>query len=280
MGTILVAIDSPPAALRVLPYAMAIARATHSQLLLYWAIPDEGLRQYAEGRLAHLTQIVWTAGVSVATEVECRAHAGPAILEAAARAGADMLALATKSKSGVDRWLNGSIADELVRHADAPVLVVPHAASQSWSDDQALRVLVPLDGSAGAAEALPLAGTLADALEAEVWLLGVAADSTPDRLGVLERYLEDAASTLPLNGGRLGRLAVVGDASSQIAEVAGSHGANLIVMATRGRGGLARLHLGSVATATVQRASMPVVLVRPRGTALPVHGRASTAKAG
>jgi nucleotide-binding universal stress UspA family protein len=54
-----------------------------------------------------------------------------------------------------------------------------------------------------------------------------------------------------------------GDAAREIAEVAWLERIDLIVMATHGRTGLARLVLGSVATRTLQTAGVPVLLVRP-----------------
>ena len=60
------------------------------------------------------------------------------------------------------------------------------------------------------------------------------------------------------------RVEVVAARSAEaIANVARDRGVDLIAMATRGRSGLARAVLGSVATATVQRADVPILLVRP-----------------
>ena len=61
-----------------------------------------------------------------------------------------------------------------------------------------------------------------------------------------------------------------GSAASSIVEVASQEQAGMIVMATHGRGGLARLVLGSVATATLQRAAVPLLLVRPGVVQSPV----------
>jgi nucleotide-binding universal stress UspA family protein len=48
-----------------------------------------------------------------------------------------------------------------------------------------------------------------------------------------------------------------------ISRVAADENVDLVVMATHGYGGLARLALGSVATGTLQRANVPLLLVRP-----------------
>jgi nucleotide-binding universal stress UspA family protein len=54
----------------------------------------------------------------------------------------------------------------------------------------------------------------------------------------------------------------VGDAAGEILAEASRWGANLIVMGTHGRHGLAHLILGSVAEGVVQRAALPVLLLR------------------
>ena len=57
--------------------------------------------------------------------------------------------------------------------------------------------------------------------------------------------------------------AAIGAAAGSIADTAREEGADLIAMATHGRTGLARLVLGSVATETLQRAMVPLLLLRP-----------------
>ena len=54
-----------------------------------------------------------------------------------------------------------------------------------------------------------------------------------------------------------------GDAADEICAVAREVGADAIAMATHGRGGLARLLLGSVATRTIHQATVPVLVYRP-----------------
>jgi hypothetical protein len=67
----------------------------------------------------------------------------------------------------------------------------------------------------------------------------------------------------------MGTLVDVGTPASTISKVARQESVDLIVMATHGRTGLARLTMGSVATTTVQQAHTPVLLVRSPGLELP-----------
>ena len=73
---------------------------------------------------------------------------------------------------------------------------------------------------------------------------------------------------------------MAGPAAATIAAVARDREADLIVMATHGRGGLARAVLGSVATGTLHRADRPLLLVRPAGLRRPVEEASGPAAGG
>ena len=60
-------------------------------------------------------------------ELDCEQPEGAppvAILDVAQRIGADLLALTTHGRSGLGRLVLGSVADDLVRHASCPILLV------------------------------------------------------------------------------------------------------------------------------------------------------------
>lgn len=46
------------------------------------------------------------------------------ILEVCRRQGIDMIAMSTHGRSGIGRWLLGSVAEKIVRHSDVPVLLL------------------------------------------------------------------------------------------------------------------------------------------------------------
>jgi nucleotide-binding universal stress UspA family protein len=143
-------------------------------------------------------------------------------------------------------------------------------------------VLVPLDGADFAEEALGPADEIARLLDGDLALLQVVEPPPPEfgppfglpgdpsmffnpeleRAGA-QAYLARVASRWP-DGGRVGARDVrIGDPGTEIAAGARERGAGLVAMATHGRGGLLRTVLGSVATGTLQRATTPVLLVRP-----------------
>ena len=65
------------------------------------------------------------AGVSARSRRVTGDNAAVAILETAAEEDAEMIVIATHGRSGVGKWLLGSVAEKVVRGAVRPVLVVP-----------------------------------------------------------------------------------------------------------------------------------------------------------
>jgi nucleotide-binding universal stress UspA family protein len=192
---------------------------------------------------------------------------------------ADLVIVSTHGRSGFARWYYGSVADQIMRGADVPVMLVPSTLSRPWPDDRAPRVLVPLDGSPLAEEILDPIGRLGRQIGAELILgrvvdgrsLGVVHASSPyTAQSLLASELVEARDYLALimdrarsHGPRVTARAIAGSPSTTIAAVAREEDADLIGMVTHGRGGLGRLVMGSVADATLHETSVPVLLVRP-----------------
>jgi nucleotide-binding universal stress UspA family protein len=140
------------------------------------------------------------------------------------------------------------------------------------------RVLVPLDGSGVAEAILPFAEELAGPLNAEIVLVRViepvvtgvglatgdpgGADALLHAQLAAKRYLEDVAARLSARGLRVRTQAAFGTPSVKLAELATAEKADLIAMATHGRGGVGRLLFGSVAEALLRAATIPVLLFR------------------
>ena len=108
----------------------------------------------------------------------------------------------------------------------------------------AIRILVPLDDSAEARVALPYAAALATP-GTEIILLTVVrpgADADAARAG-----LESAAQRLRVGGQQVRTEVAIGNPARRIIDTAVDLGAEMIVMASHGRGALGRLIYGSVA---------------------------------
>jgi len=143
----------------------------------------------------------------------------------------------------------------------------------------ASKVLVPLDGSELAEQALPCAVMLARGLPAELVLLRAvslppdvrefldnAALKSGERLEQLQaeagEYLRQVARRLEQDGLRVHRVILDRPAAEAIVDYAGQVDIQQIVMATHGYTGISRWVHGSVAERVLQSASVPVLLVR------------------
>lgn len=282
--TLLVPLDGSPLAERALPYAARLADATAGRLLLlHVSTMLDARRQQAEldalAAVEAAAESLRAEGVEVEVRIErvLRRTVGQAIADVARDQNAALIVASTHGRGGLGRWLYGSVADDLLRRTSTPLLLVSANCEQPWPTDRPLRILVPLDGSELAESILAPLADLALALRAELRLLQVIDVATyalyppaavipidPEGdLALAERYLQEIAAALRARGLVVDTTARLDHPASSIATVAREQGCDLIAMATHGRGGLARLVLGSVATGTLQRATVPVLLLRP-----------------
>src|ERR1044071_7511730 len=128
------------------------------------------------------------------------------------------------------------------------------------------RILVGVDGSAASLDALRWAVRLAGAVDSDVTAVNAFVPDTSelsrDYAEVLraeaERRLADwcAAGT---GGGSVDSLLVEGDPNALLD--AAAKGADLLVVGTRGAGGFAHLHLGSVAHHLAHHTEVPLAIV-------------------
>jgi nucleotide-binding universal stress UspA family protein len=148
-------------------------------------------------------------------------------------------------------------------------------------------ILVPLDGSQFAEQALPWAACLSRVAGAHLELVrvhdpvppwtiategAVAATAVdPGIRDAEEQYLANCAARLVEGGfGGVTQQLLDGEVVEQIARHAEDNAFGLVVLATHGRGAISRLWLGSVSDALVRRLTLPVLLIRPtEGTAIP-----------
>lgn len=185
---------------------------------------------------------------------------------------ADLVALGTHGKKGLRRWLLGSVADQVVRAAHCRVLVArssPEGAVLAATDltEPGLPTI-----EAAAAEATRRTRKLVvmHAIElpregdAAMGLLGALPALDPPEVRSSKRAL--AAQIL---SGALGRLRAQGevvvadeDPVAETLQLASSLPAELIVVGTRGRSGLARVVLGSRAAQILERSPCSVLVVR------------------
>lgn len=275
-------LDGSALADQALPYAITLAQATGGQIFLRGVLrAAEPLTPKDEAviDLVSVVDRVSAAGVPVESRLMGQGYpeqVAECIIEAAAEQQADLIVMATHGYSCLGRWFHGSVADEVMREAAAPVLLVPASTERAWPSDRPLRVMMPLDGSDLARTALEPAAELAAALSAELYLLRVVetlayeyADPTfvpiePEaEWATAQRYLTEVASPLLARGLAVATQVELGEPTALIDSVARQRQIDLIVIARPGRGGLSRLLMGSVATSLLHRAHRPIWLIGP-----------------
>lgn len=151
-----------------------------------------------------------------------------------------------------------------------------------------LRILVPLDGSPLAERALDMSTLLAQraaardarfeplvilfrAVDLSLWLDLDIENARAQAMETTARYLEEQARPLWEAGITVETAVRLGNAAEEIVEQAMARQADLIVMSTHGRSGLAHWALGSVAERVVRSAPVPVLLIPDAApTTLPV----------
>ena len=141
------------------------------------------------------------------------------------------------------------------------------------------RILVPLDGSRKAEAILPHVEVLSANLGSEIILLQVIgigrAISAPhdaeidvnarkERAEQATDYLAGIGGELRAKGIEYQHFVEYGSAVDMIIQVAERVGADLIAMASHGRGGLSRVFYGSVAAGVTQQVDRPLLLIRSR----------------
>lgn len=146
------------------------------------------------------------------------------------------------------------------------------------------QILVPLDGSTFAEAALPLALGLSQRTRAGIHLVSVVEpipafayeEWEAAAREWSENYMENVAERIRgESGGEVSTGLRSGHVVETLLTEAGVNHADLIVMATHGRGALSRAWLGSVADAVMRQAKMPVLFVRPSEGPVPATGAAS-----
>jgi len=295
---ILVPLDGSKTAEKVLPYVRWLSGAFKVPVELMGVIDiAEMAGHIAAERARFLGSLVETAvrnsedylkrvagtfgGASVTCSTE-KGSAPEAIIEKAGKDKGTLIAMATHGRSGMSRWLLGSVTEKVLRSTTNPLLLV-RATEEGRTEGQEIlkSVVVPLDGSELAESVLPNVATLARELKLEVILLraysmpynayatgeGYYAVNYEEIITSLRddavAYLENKTEAMKRLGvAQVSYLARDGFAADEIISVAQNTSGNLIAMCTHGRSGVKRWALGSVTETVVRHSGDPVLVIR------------------
>ncbi|WP_137283810.1 universal stress protein [Halorussus salinisoli] len=213
-----------------------------------------------------------TRGVDCASEV-VQGDPATTIADYADSRGMDLVVMATHGRTGLSRYLLGSVTEKVVRLADVPVLTV-RTHEEARTSFPYENVLVPTDGSETANAAADRAVDLAAAVDATLHAVSVVDDaslgfdvrsvSVNDEFeAVAEEAIADVAASADDAGvERVEKHVLRGRVHQAILDYVEDNDADLIVMGTRGRGGTDRILLGSVTERIVRTSPVPVLTVR------------------
>ena len=284
-GPILLATDFGPASRGATAQALRLARARSAELLVAHAVeipsPDphgawlEGAREmeaHAERSLARLAAVMRRAGATVRTQ-QFIGRPGTMIVRLAEKVKPQLLVVGTQRLRGVRRFLLGSVAERVLRHAPCPVLVATSGSRTPFK-----RILHATDFSTRSDAALEEAIAIARADGSTVTLLNVLDERAVDAIAmaamptlaagrfsrtVHKESLERLQSLARRHRLRPRVTAVwATDAASAIASQAVRERADLIAIGTQGRTGIAGFLIGNTAERIARQLPCSLLCVR------------------
>lgn len=291
----LVPMDGSPLCERVLPYVRELAKGLQLPVHLFrvfdpqpeFFYPDirhyqerleaaAQLRQQIEESLDKIKSSLQDLGLDASSTVHDpgpashEGHSGehvigdPAhhIVDEAAKEAGTLIVMCTHGRSGVGRWIMGSVTDKVLHATTNPLLIVRAATvGRAPAEHQIDSVVVPLDGSALAERILPHAVFVAQGLGLKVRPVRVTptdiadADAAHHLREVRERLEQDGVATAA-------EQVLHGDPANVIVDLTEETPGSLVAMTTHGRSGIARWVVGSVAERVIHYAASPVLVVR------------------
>ena len=302
---ILVPLDGSPMSERVLCYATRISLGLSIPIHLMQvcdSVPetmsDPARGRYVsnitQGRLDHATDYLNDIKRKMPVkEITCAPYEGDAasvISREASKTPNSLIAIATHGRSGLTRWLLGSVVDTVLHRTKNPMLIVrSHGNDKSEPEMNLETIIAPVDGSPLSEEVLPHVASLAYALNLKVTLLEAVA--TVEELSAMTgyqrlegvgglhfpssekrardasnqavEYIKGLENDLKDRGvANIDHIVKRGPASNVIVDTASETPGSLVAMTTHGRSGPSRWALGSVTDCVVRHSGDPVLVIR------------------
>src|SRR5262245_8501546 len=277
MTRILIPLDGSPTGDTVLKSIHPIFDSGQVEVTLFHVAEPSDQAEEVQRRLELHRRTLEAKGVPAGIRLASGAPAKE-ILQESAFGEFDLVAMTTHGRTGMDRLLLGSVAEEVVRSSSVPTLLCKSRTRiGAWE-----RIVVALDGTPGSEEVLGDVVRLARSLGSTIHLLQVGLGllrsdsyrgvSFHTELGDPHAYLEETAQRLMVEGVTAIPERREGIAAVEIPMLACQLDAGLICMTTEGRPELAPGLGRSVAAEVIQTAPCPV-FVRRMGGAPGTRGR-------
>ncbi|HXX94140.1 MAG TPA: universal stress protein [Planctomycetota bacterium] len=277
---VLVPLDGSDEAESVFPLLDALAHFRPIRLTLLRVVAADEPTASASRYLGSLLE--WLRRRNLPSETKCEwGRPAREILWLGKGVRFDLIAMSTHGRTGLRRTLMGSVTEEVLRHAEIPLLINrPGTRPGSWE-----QILACLDGSKLAEQILPDAQRLARMTGGHLHLIQAARPATlvgAEEGGVYLPaenplpYLRSVCERLEAPGIPASPVVKEGPPAAVICRSAEEVGAGLIMMATHGRTGLGRFFLGSTAEEVLRHSPCPVYVRRT--VAMPVESGTPVAR--
>ncbi|MGQ3414216.1 universal stress protein [Natrinema sp. LN54] len=288
-NAILVPTDGSEHAVRAAEHALAIARwfdapvhlltvvdvAAAGGLFNAGGVDEEFVARLEEDGAAAIERMeaIATEGDDIRSAIR-RGYPPEEILEYADEHGIELIAMGTHGRTGVNRYVAGSVTERVVRQSPVPVLTA-RATDREESVGNYDEILLPTDGSDAAAAAVEHGLAIAKRADARVHALNIVDVSNlaasphvaapSDLLDAFESEGEAATEAVATRARDADVDAVTavreGLPATGLVEYADENDIELIAMGTHGRTGLERYLLGSTTERTVRHADVPVLTI-------------------
>lgn len=210
------------------------------------------------------------AGIDVHTDV-MTGTPSDAICQYAETNDIDLLVMGTHGRSGVKRYVLGSVAESVVRRSDPPVITVRPTEGRQAADGYD-DILVPIDGSPHAELAAEHGIEIAQRFDARIHAVHIVdirvRSGTPDAVvpasffEQLTAYGEEATESVAERARAAGLAETTavqkGMPSSTLVSYVEKHDIDLVTMGSAGRTGLNRYLMGSTTNRIIRQSEAPV----------------------
>lgn len=282
IGLILVPLDGSSLAEEALAYAVPIAERCESKLELVRVVDPDAKARDVEEALAYLNALRDRIGVEARVDAR-RGDPSEEIIAMAGESPAAMIVMSTHGRGGIRKWISGSVADRVMRLSGAPVLMVRSGQEIPRRVDLK-RIVVPVDGSETAEEAIRWAAALATGFDSELHIVRVvdtpslyqlAGSSTGGSIpaSVFDEivssmtkeandYVMRIVAELQESGTSARPVVLDGYAGEALLSYERQGAFQLVVMTTNARAGVSRVVFGSVAERILKLGRSPVLMIR------------------
>ena len=230
--------------------------------------PEREAREALEERVSRLRD----RGLAVRTHLERSGDVYERAEAAIDSVKPDLVVMGTHGRSGVRKWLMGSVAEKVLRHCGVDVLTLHEDSPVAAADDGLGEVIVATDFSECSRRALEAACRLTSSIGGSLALLHVlerrffprVGEGTPARVEIGDDVRRESEKALQNElAGREGSIVLAeGHVAEEIDRTARERGASMVVLGTHGASGIRHALIGSVAEKVTRFCRLPVLTVR------------------